>query len=297
MHTHPHRHPTQTGQRCAILALLPFLAIAVLAGTYAAYRAQVLEREASTITGRIAESRRERLRRLSAAAEPFPPFGSTVPPVTHVPHWGAMRSPEEWSRTYAQMTEQDFVPLPPYDLAHLGTTLGTLIARQTAEDVAILTEKLTYSTRFFGAYDIDALEFTGTHPGIDLKLALGTPIGAIAGGRVQTVTEDDRLGLSVTIEHRHPRDGTFFSVYGHFDSVTVAEGDGVSPGQTIGRVGKTGKAMSPHLHLQVDRPQGTELGRHVPYHTAAPLTSAEAARFSIHPIRFIERYGLSDELI
>lgn len=224
------------------------------------------------------------------AAAGAPAFGHAVFPVSHAPNWGAMRTPEEWSRTYDEMTDRDFVGIPPYDLARLGTKIGTLLARRTSDETQLLTEKLFYSTRYFGAYDLDAGEFTGTHAGIDLKLPVGMPIGAVAGGRVQTVAQDDRLGIHVIIAHEHPADGLFYSVYGHLGSAAVLEGADVGPGQIIGYVGKTGKITSPHLHLQIDRGTGNE-GPHVPYQPAAMPTREEAALYSMNPIVFIRQYG------
>lgn len=192
------------------------------------------------------------------AADAFPSFGAAVFPVSRVPNWGDMHSPEEWNRTYGELPDSAFVPVPAYDLRVLTIPMQSLLRPFTEQSVPVITAKLFYSTRFMGTYDVDAGEHTGAHDGVDLKLAYGTPVGAIAGGRVRAVGEDPILGLRVVVEHRHPSDGTFTSVYGHLGSVSVAEGQDVSPGTTLGTVGLTGKTSGPHLHLQVDRgPSGT----------------------------------------
>ena len=187
-----------------------------------------------------------------AHADKFPEFGHATTPVTHVPHWGAMRTADEWSRSYNEMTEADFIPLPEYDLEVLTTPLSKLLTRRTKENDLKLTAKLTYSTRFFSTYDLDAGEYTGNHPGIDIKLAPGTPIGAIAGGRVRSVDQNDRLGTHITIEHRI-NDEIIFSTYGHLDEIKITEGDDVISGQIIGTIGMTGNTSNPHLHLQVEK--------------------------------------------
>ena len=125
--------------------------------------------------------RKEPTRHAAAPSAVFPAFGHAVQPVQAVPNWGAMRSPKEWNRSYAEMDERDFVPVPDYDLTTLTIPIQSLLKRAPGQ-VATLTDKLFYSTRYFGAYDLDAGEFTGAHAGIDLKLAEGTPVGAIAGG-------------------------------------------------------------------------------------------------------------------
>lgn len=212
-------------------------------------------------------------------------------PVSKVPDWGNMRTPEEWNRPYGEMGPDDFVALPSYDIGSLTSrTMEELKeTRNDPETVRLLTLKLTWSTRFFGAYDLDASEFTAVHPGIDIKLALNTPVGAVAGGRVQSVIRKQTgLGLHVIIEHRTGAGERFYSIYGHLGSVKVSEGDDVKPGQTIGFVGMTGKTTAPHLHLQIDR--GNDAGTHVPYWPFSLPGRSEAARSTVHPVEFIRSH-------
>lgn len=215
----------------------------------------------------------------------FPAFTKTSYPVRKVPHWGAMRSSDEWNRTYVQMTARDFVPLPAYDIERLLVPFAEL---KNPRNDAEITRKLTYSTKHFAAYDLDAEEYTAVHPGIDIKLALGTPLGALAGGRVHAVAMGKNLGLHVILEHRHPTDGVFYSIYGHLGTVTVHTGDAVRPGQTIGTVGMTGHTSGPHVHLQVDRGRGEKI--HKAYLPKSLPDPEEAEKWTVHPILFIERY-------
>ncbi len=252
-------------------------------------------RRTARLLRRLAD-RPQRISRLHgaapAASEPsspsFPFFGAAVAPVSVVPDWGAMTSAAEWDRTFDEMPASAFVPLPAYDLAVLTRPMADLLRDRRAQ-VGAITAKLTYSTRYFGAYDLDAGEFSGNHPGIDIKLAEGTPIGSVAGGRVQSVRERPGLGLTVIVEHRHPADGTFFSVYGHLGSASVAEGSDVAPGTILGVVGMTGRTTAPHLHLQIDRSVST--GAHTPYVPLVTPSPQEADRFGMHPIGFLSRYG------
>lgn len=216
----------------------------------------------------------------------FPAFGRTVYPVSAVPNWGAMRTAAEWSRSFAQMRVEDFVPVPVYNLQKLLVAFRDLKNPRNDDEI---TRKLFYSTKHFAAYDLDAGEYTAVHPGVDLKLALGTPLGAIAGGRVHAVRTNPILGLHVIIEHRHPADGTFYSIYGHLGSARVSAGTGVQPGTVIGTVGLTGKTSGAHVHLQVDRGHGE--ATHNPYLPNSLPSPGEADRWTVHPIRFIERYA------
>jgi len=222
----------------------------------------------------------------SAPDEDFPAFGHARHVVSRVPNWGNMYTSDQWERNYKQMDEGDFVPVPRYNLRVLTTPLKELMQNREAH-IAAITAKLYYSTRFMGSFNLDAGEFSGKHPGIDLKLAKGTPVGAIGGGRVHSVSTDSNLGLHVVIEHRIPDEGTFYSIYGHLGSVFVEMDEEISSGELIGAVGMTGKTTAPHVHLQVDR--GAE-GEHVRYWPKANPTRSEALARTVNPITFIAQH-------
>lgn len=228
--------------------------------------------------------------RSSVAAVPgdFPAFGHTSFPVAQAPNWGAMHSPDVWNRAYKQMTAADYVAIPKYDMAVLTTPMSSLTKNLTSENEAKITAKLFYSTRFLGSYDVDEGEYSGDHAGVDLKLPLGTPIGAIAGGRVNAVTTTNALGLHVIIEHRLPDGSTVFSVYAHFGSAAVKVGDDVIPGQYIGNVGMTGNTSGPHLHLQIDR--GIAGEAHVAYLPPKGTPRSVEEGYLINPMTFIATY-------
>ncbi len=222
----------------------------------------------------------------------FPAFGYATYPVQSIPDWGAMRQPSQWSRVFSQYSAEEFIPVPAYNMTVLTTAMSDLISPLTSQTIPFITAKLFYSTRFFGSYDIDSGEFEAVHPGVDLKLPLGTPLGAIGGGRVRSVVTDQRLGLHVMIEHRVGAE-TYYSIYGHMAEARVQEGETVVPGQVIGTVGMTGNTTAPHLHLQIDR--GNPGEDHVPYYPAVLPSSAQADKFVVHPIHFIEEHFLPQQ--
>ena len=96
------------------------------------------------------------------------------------------------------------------------------------------------------------------------------------------------MGLHVIVEHRLPNGETFFSIYGHFDTVWVQEGDDVRPGQALGIVGMTGNTTAPHVHLQVDRDDG--MRPHQRYWPIGMPSKEGAEMFTMNPIEFIEEY-------
>lgn len=98
-----------------------------------------------------------------------------------------------------------------------------------------------------------ASEFATPHNGVDLTPGAGAEIHAVAAGTVRIATEaGGDYGVTVTIDHII--DGQPVATrYGHmqYGSLQVKQGDKVTAGQVIGRVGQTGKATGPHLHLEV----------------------------------------------
>ncbi len=90
------------------------------------------------------------------------------------------------------------------------------------------------------------------HAGVDIRLPAGTPVRAIADGRVAFAGEQFFGGRSVVIDHG----GGVFSVYYHLKEFSVVEGQEISRGDRVGSVGATGRATGPHLHFGVRVPGG-----------------------------------------
>jgi len=87
---------------------------------------------------------------------------------------------------------------------------------------------------------------TKLHQGIDVAVKRGTPIVAMADGRVMFADFDEGLGNFVAL---HTAKLTIIN--GHMQSVAVHAGDMVHRGDLIGFVGSTGKSTGPHVHLQL----------------------------------------------
>ena len=101
-----------------------------------------------------------------------------------------------------------------------------------------------YGSRYiFGSYSF--------HSGIDIAAPYGTPIAAADGGRVTWAGYGSgsywSYGNYVVIDHENGLQ----TIYGHCSSVDVVPGERVYKGQTVGRVGSTGRSTGSHLHFQV----------------------------------------------
>ncbi|GAB2473338.1 hypothetical protein GCM10007967_30100 [Xylanimonas ulmi] len=112
------------------------------------------------------------------------------------------------------------------------------------------------------------------HAGADYAAAPGTPILAVADGRVLTVGPRGGLGNHIEVEHTI-NGATVVTIYGHLrdGGIHVTAGDIVRAGQQIGEVGSTGNSTGPHLHLEV-HPGGASAAAidPVPWLTAAGAT-------------------------
>lgn len=85
------------------------------------------------------------------------------------------------------------------------------------------------------------------HGGVDIAVALGTPIQCPAGGVVEYAGFLQLSGNTIVLEHG----GGLKSYFYHMDSLSVATGDRVTAGQLLGQVGTTGYSTGPHLHYEV----------------------------------------------
>ncbi len=87
------------------------------------------------------------------------------------------------------------------------------------------------------------------HTGIDIASAYGTPIRATADGVVTSARFRDAYGWTVEIDHGFG----IGTLYAHCSRLLVSEGDEVSRGDVIARLGSTGRATGPHIHYEVLR--------------------------------------------
>jgi murein DD-endopeptidase MepM/ murein hydrolase activator NlpD len=89
------------------------------------------------------------------------------------------------------------------------------------------------------------------HEGIDFEAELGANIRAAAPGKVKAVADNAQYGKTLIVEHSQDID----TVYGHMGEILVSQGDLVSQGQVVGKVGKAGPSSAPMLYFEV-REQG-----------------------------------------
>jgi septal ring factor EnvC (AmiA/AmiB activator) len=85
--------------------------------------------------------------------------------------------------------------------------------------------------------------------GVDIAAAFGTPIAAVARGRVDWVNWLEGFGKCAIINHG----GGFYTLYAHASEISAPVGKDVAAGEVIGRVGDTGSTIGTALHFEIRR--------------------------------------------
>jgi septal ring factor EnvC (AmiA/AmiB activator) len=93
--------------------------------------------------------------------------------------------------------------------------------------------------------------------GVLLEAQAGTPVRAVAHGRVAFADWLPGLGLLVVVDHG----GGYLSLYGHNQTLLKESGDRVAPGDTLAQVGDTGGQARPGVYFEI-RSNGEPVNPH-----------------------------------
>ncbi|HEU5451957.1 MAG TPA: peptidoglycan DD-metalloendopeptidase family protein, partial [Terriglobales bacterium] len=120
------------------------------------------------------------------------------------------------------------------------------------------------------------LKIYRAHLGTDYAAPVGTPVQAVANGRVEFAASKGGDGRMVQLRHSNG----YETYYLHLSRILVHPGQAVQQGQLIGLVGATGLATGPHLDFRVRRG-----GRFVNFEAmklppAEPVRKADLAEFA-----------------
>jgi murein DD-endopeptidase MepM/ murein hydrolase activator NlpD len=85
------------------------------------------------------------------------------------------------------------------------------------------------------------------HEGLDISVAIGTPVRAPADGIVVFADREAGYGRVIKVDHGYG----YSTTYAHLDRLLVKEGAKVTRGQLLGKVGLSGRTTGPHLHYEV----------------------------------------------
>jgi murein DD-endopeptidase MepM/ murein hydrolase activator NlpD len=85
------------------------------------------------------------------------------------------------------------------------------------------------------------------HYGLDVAAPVGTPVYASLAGRVSLSGDFFFFGQLLVVDHGHGVN----TLYAHLSERLVAEGEAVTRGQPIAKMGATGRVTGPHLHFSL----------------------------------------------
>lgn len=132
---------------------------------------------------------------------------------------------------------------------YLDVVEAELLASQVR--TALLPQNTPVTTGFIGSGFGNRVDpFSGQltmHAGLDFAAPPGTPILAAAGGVVSSAEFNPAYGNMVVIDHGNGLQ----TLYAHASHIDVRAGEIVRKGQSIARVGTTGRSTGPHLHFEV----------------------------------------------
>jgi murein DD-endopeptidase MepM/ murein hydrolase activator NlpD len=84
------------------------------------------------------------------------------------------------------------------------------------------------------------------HTGLDFRAEIGDPVLVTANGTVTSAGWSGGYGKMVEVDHGNG----FATRYGHMSEIDVKVGQQVKFGQSLGKVGTTGRSTGPHLHYE-----------------------------------------------
>ncbi len=136
-------------------------------------------------------------------------------------------------------------------------------------------------TSRYGMRRHPVLGYRRMHSGLDYRARTGTPIVAVADGRVSSAGRAGGCGNAVRLNHA----GGLATRYCHMSRMAVRTGDQVRRGQIIGYAGATGLVTGPHLHYEMYRNGQAIDPASVRYVNRAQLTGQELANFREQLVR------------
>lgn len=86
----------------------------------------------------------------------------------------------------------------------------------------------------------------GYHTGVDFAQPVGTPVLAVADGKVANANWGKAYGTQIV---QDLGDGSF-CIYAHLSKSNKKAGEAIAKGELIGYVGNTGNSSGAHLHFE-----------------------------------------------
>lgn len=159
---------------------------------------------------------------------------------------------------------------------------------------AFLRSPLEFSkvTSSFGRRLHPVLGHWRNHQGVDFGAPTGTPVRATSDGVVSFIGTQGGYGNIVVLRHR----GKISTAYAHMSAFApgLRVGDAVEQGETIGRVGSSGRVSGPHLHYEFRVDNVAQNPMTVALPATEPLAGKELARFRENTRPLLTQLALLD---
>jgi murein DD-endopeptidase MepM/ murein hydrolase activator NlpD len=146
--------------------------------------------------------------------------------------------------------------LPPFNATNFDRQLYAVkIARAEIEQLTRslgsvpLRKPLVGETEIMSGFGVRIDPFLSRpamHTGLDIRADVGDPVQVTANGTVTVAGWTGGYGKMVEVDHGNG----FATRYGHMSEIDVKVGQQVKTGQSIGKVGTTGRSTGPHLHYE-----------------------------------------------
>ncbi|MFC1729112.1 M23 family metallopeptidase [candidate division KSB1 bacterium] len=124
----------------------------------------------------------------------------------------------------------------------------------------------------FGLRDSPFYKVKQIHRGIDIVADLNTAVRVTGDGTVAAAGFDRLWGKNILVDHGFG----IKTQYGHLNEILVNVGEAVKKGDTVGKLGQTGRATGPHIHYQI-------WVNNIPRDPLSIIDSSEARKLSVIP--------------
>ncbi len=232
-------------------------------------------------------------------------FDGTSYPITYVPNWLKSKNTNK-SMDFASesLGIDEFVELPKYDI--------NLLADSSWKNKDAILARYTYPVVYMWNYKLDYQEYNWSHPAVDIRAPIWTPVLSVANGVVIKVKNTETWdGKYVIIRHDNVRNWgnveTLYSAYEHLSEIFAEEWTKIARWEVLGKVWMTWITTTPHLHFQIDKKVAT-FHPYWPYTFQdainvdldffwainAGLGKENAIAYTVHPMEFVQNNLIKD---
>jgi murein DD-endopeptidase MepM/ murein hydrolase activator NlpD len=125
-------------------------------------------------------------------------------------------------------------------------------------------DNVLVTQKFGKTVGAEKLYVSGSHNGVDFRASIGTKVKNVLDGVVVGTGNTDAypgcysFGKWVMVKHGNG----LSTIFGHLSVISVATGQELQTGDTIGYSGNTGYSTGPHLHISVYATQGVRIEKY-----------------------------------